>query len=48
MTKKDAKKRLESKGYHLTYNASGTITATKGQKRYTTDSLNGLIKKIFK
>jgi hypothetical protein len=47
MTKAAAKKKLERKGYEITFCMSGAIIARKGQRSYQANSLNGLIKQIF-
>ena len=47
MTKKDARAKLENKGYKVLGSLQGGYIATKGQRTYKADTLNGLIKKIF-
>ena len=47
MTKKDARAKLEKNGYKVVGSMQGGYIATKGQRSYKADSLNGLIEKIF-
>ena len=47
MTKKDARAKLEKHGYKIISTMQGNVIATKGQRTYKAETLNGLIKKIF-
>jgi predicted RNA binding protein YcfA (HicA-like mRNA interferase family) len=46
MTKEQARKKLEKEGYDVV-RSGGSYLAKKGQRTYTSDTLNGLVKKIF-
>ena len=46
MTKDDCRKKLESHGYKVVRTSQGYL-ATKGQRTYKAETLNGLVKKIF-
>lgn len=40
-------KKLELKGYKITYTMQGNVIAKKGQKSYIADSITQLAKKIL-
>jgi|LakMenEpi03Aug12_release.lakeMendotaPanAssembly.Ray.scaffolds.fasta_scaffold724126_1 hypothetical protein len=47
MTRKAARTKLESNGYKIAGSMQGGYIATKGQRSYKAETLNGLINKIF-
>jgi hypothetical protein len=48
MTKKRAQQKLEKAGYKVVFSMNtGNVIASKGQRTYKSESLNGLIKQIF-
>lgn len=47
MTKQSAIKKLEKKGYKVTFSMQGKVLASKGNNSYMANSVNGLLKKIF-
>ena len=47
MKKQTAIAKLEKAGYRITFTTSGNVIATKGQRSYTAESVNGLVKQIF-
>lgn len=47
MKKEQAIKKLENAGYKVTFSMQGKVIASKGQRRYAAESVNGLVKIIF-
>ncbi len=47
MKKQSAIAKLENNGYKVTFVMNGKVIATKGQRSYTANSVNGLVKQIF-
>ena len=39
--------KLESKGYKVTFDMSGKILASKGQRTYSAESLTKLVKQVL-